>query len=124
LLSINSFLSKTVEALQHTHNELLGLQQETKTLRKKINQFAKEHTPKRVKKRDPSKPKRAMSSYLYFAKEKRDDLMEEFPDLPFADIGRRLAQMWKALPTEEKKKYITMAQQDQIRYQKDMEKLY
>jgi hypothetical protein len=32
-----SFLSKTVEALQHTHNELLGLQQETKTLLRLTN---------------------------------------------------------------------------------------
>ena len=40
-----------------------------------------------------SKPKRAMSAYMFFVKDNRLRICQENPDLKFADIGKLLGQV-------------------------------
>jgi len=80
----------------------------------------KKHGRKKAKK-DPNKPKRACSSFMFFANEKRPDLRKEFPTYKITEIGKKLGEMWKALTPDEKKKFDEIAQKDQERYQKAME---
>lgn len=40
---------------------------------------------------------------MFFAIEKRKDLVVEFPDLKVVDIGRKLGELWRALTSEEKR---------------------
>ena len=54
-------------------------------------------------KKDPNKPKRGMSSFMYFANEKRSEVRDKFPGLKVTEIGKKLSEMWKELPEEEKK---------------------
>lgn len=86
---------------------------------------------KRKKKadKDPNKPKRSMSSFMFFANEKRKEVKDKEPLLKMTEIGKKLAEMWKELSASEKKvlnftadciyrfqKYEDMAKQDKERY--------
>ena len=52
-----------------------------------------------------SKPKRKPNAYINFVKKHRPEVIKDFPDLSFTEIGSKLGEMWRALSDEEKKKY-------------------
>ena len=52
------------------------------------------------------KPKRKPNAYINFVKKHRPEVIKEFPDLSFTEIGSKLGEMWRALSDEEKKKYV------------------
>src|SRR5690606_37258816 len=54
-------------------------------------------------KKDPNKPKMSMSSYMYFTNDKRPSVREKYPDLKMTDIGKKLAELWRAVTPDEKK---------------------
>lgn len=72
--------------------------------------------------KDPSAPKRARGSYVFFASEMRPQIMNEFPDIKFVDMGNILGQRWRALTPDEKKRFEEMAGQDKIRFHVEMQK--
>jgi len=76
---------------------------------------------KTKKKKDPNRPKRAMSSFMFFANDKRADLREKFPELKITDIGRKLGGLWREVTPEEKLKYEARHSKDLERYKKEME---
>lgn len=51
------------------------------------------------------KPKRKPNAYINFVKKHRPEVIKDFPDLSFTEIGSKLGEMWRALSDEEKKKY-------------------
>ena len=54
------------------------------------------------KKKDPLKPKKALSSFMFFANAKRPELRKEDPSLKITEIGKKLGVMWKEASPEEK----------------------
>lgn len=74
----------------------------------------------RKKRKDPNAPKRASNAYMIFCKERRAQLKEERPDLPFGQLGAKLGEMWRELSNEQKKPYETQASMDRDRYKKAM----
>ena len=50
-------------------------------------------------------PKRPMSAYLLFCKDKRAILKEEEPEMKQPEIMKKLGEMWKSVSEKEKKKY-------------------
>jgi hypothetical protein len=50
---------------------------------------------------DGTKPKRWLTPWLIFIKERKRALMDECPALNFADQMRRIADIWKSLPPNE-----------------------
>jgi len=82
---------------------------------------AKRKGRKVKKKKDPNRPKRAMSSFMFFANHKRAEVRSLHPDLKITDIGKKLGEMWKALDETEKKKYEDEAAKDKERYSHAME---
>ena len=42
-------------------------------------------------------PKRALSAFIYFSKEKRPEVKTNGPDLSFGEIGKELGRWWKEL---------------------------
>jgi ribosomal protein L20A (L18A) len=59
----------------------------------------------------------ARSAYLLYTMEMRPKVKAENPDLKMTDVVKEMANQWKALRPEEKKKYEDMAAQDKARYE-------
>ena len=77
---------------------------------------------KRKRKNDRSsepKPKRALSTYMYFAKENRADIKDKNPNATFAELAGLVSRDWKELTEDGKKPYQAMADKDKQRYQEE-----
>ena len=76
-----------------------------------------------VKMKDPFKPKRGKSGFLFFCDENRDKLKEEFPNMSVKQIVSTLGSRWKELKENDSKeieKYEQMSIIDRNRYKKEM----
>eukprot|EP00521_Asterionellopsis_glacialis_P007590 CAMPEP_0195291578 /NCGR_PEP_ID=MMETSP0707-20130614/7875_1 /TAXON_ID=33640 /ORGANISM="Asterionellopsis glacialis, Strain CCMP134" /LENGTH=404 /DNA_ID=CAMNT_0040351911 /DNA_START=31 /DNA_END=1245 /DNA_ORIENTATION=+ len=56
--------------------------------------------------KDPSAPKRPMSSFLSFSNSKRASTKQQHPEKSNAEISRMLAEMWRDAPQEERQVHI------------------
>lgn len=72
--------------------------------------------------KDPSAPKRARGSFVFFTFEMRPVIMKENPNVEFVQMGTILGERWRALTPEQKKRYEDMAAADKLRFQVEMEK--
>lgn len=77
--------------------------------------------------RDPLKPKRPKSSYLFFCQEFRKDISDNLSEqtivgTKLGTISKELSVKWKSLDLEQKQKYILLHDNDKIRYQNAMKK--
>eukprot|EP00591_Stephanopyxis_turris_P017779 CAMPEP_0195540080 /NCGR_PEP_ID=MMETSP0794_2-20130614/50387_1 /TAXON_ID=515487 /ORGANISM="Stephanopyxis turris, Strain CCMP 815" /LENGTH=915 /DNA_ID=CAMNT_0040674141 /DNA_START=365 /DNA_END=3112 /DNA_ORIENTATION=- len=59
---------------------------------------------KRTKK-DPTAPKRPMSAFLHYSQEMRKIVQKENPQMPFNEVSKLLAQMWKIADQDTRKKH-------------------
>jgi|SRR6056297_3548684 len=73
-------------------------------------------------KKDPNAPKRALNGYMYFSKDKREQVKAENPDAAVTSIAKLLGAQWKGMSDDEKKPYQKMAEKDKLRYEKEMKK--
>ena len=81
--------------------------------------------PMKLKKfKDPNKPKRAKTSYIYFCIEMRLIIKKECPDLKFGQIMKELGKRWNNLPKKLKEKYENLHDDDVNRYEEDMNEYY
>ena len=78
--------------------------------------------------KDPNKPKRAKSSYLFFCDDKRGEVMNGLKKklgknetLKIATVSKKLGLMWKKVDAKEKVKYETLSHKDKQRYESEME---
>ena len=76
---------------------------------------------KRKKRRDPAAPKRGVSAYVWFGHEERPKIQQEFPNISFQEVGRKLGERWRAMGAEEKAKYDAKAAIDKERYARESE---
>eukprot|EP00588_Corethron_pennatum_P002998 CAMPEP_0194298110 /NCGR_PEP_ID=MMETSP0169-20130528/59981_1 /TAXON_ID=218684 /ORGANISM="Corethron pennatum, Strain L29A3" /LENGTH=482 /DNA_ID=CAMNT_0039048057 /DNA_START=550 /DNA_END=1998 /DNA_ORIENTATION=- len=72
--------------------------------------------------KDPLAPKRARGSYVFFTYDARPQILREYPDIKFIDLGHVMGERWRALTPEEKHQYEGLAKQDKIRFAQEMEK--
>jgi len=49
------------------------------------------------KKKDPNAPKRPLTSYMCYVKEKRADYKAKHPNLGFGDLSKKIAEAWKKI---------------------------
>jgi len=61
---------------------------------------------KRRTKKDPSAPKRPMSSFLYFAQSRRPSIQQENPESTYLNVMSLLGQEWQNLSKEERRPYV------------------
>ena len=64
------------------------------------------------RKKDPDMPKRPLSSYMFYSKERRPKLQEEKPDLAFGDYSKLIAAEWKTMTAEDKEPYLEVSFHD------------
>jgi len=76
--------------------------------------------PAKRQKKDPNKPKGALSAYMFFNKDIRQQVIEDDPNASFGEIGKIIGQKWKELTAQEKKKYEKLALEDRERYKKQL----
>lgn len=70
------------------------------------------------RKRDPARPKRAMTPFLYYACEQRNILKARGDKMTLPEQSKHIATMWKAV--EDKSIYIEQAKKDRARYEDEM----
>ena len=71
--------------------------------------------------KDPNRPKRPKTSYLYFCEEKRPILKSQHPEFKVGEIMKELGKMWKALSEDGKTKYNELYEKDKARYEEELE---
>jgi len=78
--------------------------------------------PRRKPPKDPLAPKRARGSYVFFTYDARPQILREYPDIKFVDLGHVMGERWRALTAEQKHLYERLADQDKIRVAQEMER--
>ena len=68
--------------------------------------------------KDPTKPKRSMSSYMLFCNANRGRITAEDPTLKLGDISKRLAVEWGKQTKDDRKQYIRDADELRDEYDK------
>ena len=102
-----------------------------KTWRSKDNQTElkaivneiKSYMKKKVCK-DPNKPKRGKSAYIFFCAQERENVKKEHPKMNTKDITAELARRWNLIKSDsgKVKKYHDLAKKDKERYATEMKK--
>ena len=76
-------------------------------------------------KKDPSKPKKPKSGFLFFCDKHRPKMIEDAKKkngkVVIGNIAKELGVMWKKLSDKERKKFNTMNENDKVRYAQEME---
>ena len=72
------------------------------------------------RRRDPARPKRAMTPFLYYACEQRNILKTNGDKMTLPDQSRHIAQLWKNVTDAGKAKYIAQSEKDKARYRDEM----
>lgn len=73
---------------------------------------------KNKKTRDPNRPKRAMTPFLYYACEQRAILKQQGRKMALTEQSRYIADLWKNIT--DKTKYMEQSAKDKARYQDEM----
>jgi len=75
--------------------------------------------------KDPNKPKRAKSAYLFYCADQRPKILEKLrkkkQKINIADVSKKLGAMWGALDDKAKTPYTKSAEKDRNRYKDEME---
>jgi hypothetical protein len=70
---------------------------------------------------DGRPPKKALSSYMIYVKERKFEIMRDNPQLAFANVMQAVADKWRTLSEEERLYYTSKADEDKQRYAIEME---
>lgn len=73
---------------------------------------------KRAKK-DKEAPKKNISAFFFFNKERRETLKKEQPQLSNKEIIKTMSDEWNKLSEEKRKPYIAKAEEDRKRYEEE-----
>eukprot|EP00743_Colponemidia_sp_Colp-15_P014605 GILK01017343.1.p1 GENE.GILK01017343.1~~GILK01017343.1.p1 ORF type:complete len:109 (-),score=19.84 GILK01017343.1:14-307(-) len=65
-------------------------------------------------------PRKPVPGYMIFFREKSSQLNKEDPDLSVVQRFKMWSDAWKALPAEEKERYVAMAATENARYEQQM----
>jgi len=71
-------------------------------------------------KKDPNAPKAAQNPFLCFQRDRREQIKKDNPTLKtLPDMARKLGEIWRGMPPEEKKVYVEQAAKDKKRFEKE-----
>jgi len=70
-------------------------------------------------KKDPEAPKKPATSYMFFCKQERQNVMNELGNLGFTETGKEVARRWGVMDATEKAKWIEEAAKDKERFNKE-----
>jgi hypothetical protein len=83
---------------------------------------AKSKAPQpKIKKEETASPaKKPLSAYMFFAREKREEVKAKHPEMGFGDLTKEMAVMWKEMNETDKQVWTDKAQADMDRYKKEL----
>lgn len=94
----------------------------------KIEELAEKYLGNKLKiktLKDPNRPKRAKTGYLYFCNHERPDIMKRMrkknEKINVGAIQKKLGKMWGAMSDDEKNPYVKQSDEDKERYKEEME---
>lgn len=120
---MNAFLTKlnnTLSEVSSTKGEELTVQEVVDTLRTDKN--FKNLFKQPQEKKDPNKPKRPNTSYIFFCNKMRPTITAQNSGMVAVDVTKRLGELWRNLDPNEKVQYEMLAKQDRDRYDEEMKK--
>jgi len=99
-----------------------ALEEHQNELQKVITKnLPKQKAVPRKKATDPNAPKRGKSSYIFFCLDKRQEVIDDNPDMSAKNIIKELGRVWREdTSDEEKKKYQEQSAADKARYEEEM----
>ena len=65
---------------------------------------------KKMKLKDPNAPKKPLTSYMFFCKEKRTEFKALNPDMKLPELSKVMGAEWRHLSDKKKSKYISKAE--------------
>ena len=76
-------------------------------------------------KKDPNKPKRAKTGFMFYCDEHRPKLINNFKKknekVDIKVVAKKLGESWKSLKDSKKEKYNVLAAKDKERYLEEMQ---
>ena len=63
------------------------------------------------------KVQRPRTPYILFAAEERDTITREFPDVPFAEIAKKIGERWQSLSDDQKAVWQAKADEEKRLYE-------
>merc|ERR1712037_178969 len=112
--SINEKNLEAENRVNHSDSELqtsVSLQKETGRVNKRSNtsKGAGQVASTNVKTDETYKKPRKVPPYALFMQENRKKIQLEHPDMSFAEISKKMGEMWRSLSNEDKENYFTKA---------------
>ncbi|KAL8442656.1 hypothetical protein Emag_006289 [Eimeria magna] len=79
---------------------------------------ASSHRSSKKHQKDPAAPKRPLSAYMLFAKEKRAEVLQQQPELrsQVKEVARAIGELWRAADAAEKQHFAAAAAKEKAKY--------
>lgn len=71
--------------------------------------------------KDPERPKKPKSSYMFFCESRRDKIKEKFPNTSMGEMSKKLGKEWQSLSEDDKETFVSLANKDKERYEEELE---
>ena len=78
---------------------------------------------KKKTKKGTNKPKKGLSAYMFFMKDNRQRIKEQYKLSSFGEISRQMGLVWNSLTQDEKSVYCQKQTDDKERYQQEINAL-
>ena len=73
------------------------------------------------RKRDPERPKRAMTAYMVYVRDNIKSVTRDMGNAKRSEVIRECGARWNKMTVTQKKKYVKISQEDKARYAREME---
>jgi hypothetical protein len=106
LEQMNSALATQKEELLAEFSKMLSAIKECPSSDDEASAKGKKGRAKKVKKaKDPDAPKKPLTGFMLYAKNTREAVKKENPDIKPTEVMKKIGEMWGALSDEEKASY-------------------
>lgn len=78
---------------------------------------------KKIDKRPSADPKKPLSGFMFFSTQFAKMIRDRNPDLKITDVSKIVGENWNKLTPEQKAPFENKAQQDKVRYEKELKTL-
>ena len=127
-VAASSSSSSSFSSSSSTSVNFLNLNMNSTTMNSNLHPTRMPSQPpkkRRRKKKNSNQPTRPLSGFMYFAKDKRNDLAQEhhIARTSIGEMGKLLGKVWNSMTVQQKEPYTNQCNVDKMRYIQEM-KIY